>query len=83
MEIDCSGKDIGKERGKGKAKEEKNNGQSQSKRAEPDKQKSAACAKRSHFARDCWSRTHQDKTVNELEGAKVNADAAKRVCVHD
>ena len=37
----------------------------------------AARAKGSHFARDCWSRTHQDKTVNEVEGAKVNADAAK------
>ena len=35
------------------------------------------CGKKSHLARDCWSRTHQDKTVNEVEGTKVDADAAK------
>ena len=30
-----------------------------------------------HFARDCWSRAKQDRTVNEVEGAKVYSDAAK------
>ena len=33
--------------------------------------------KKGHFARDCWSRANQDKTVNEVEGAKVDSDAAK------
>ena len=33
--------------------------------------------KKGHFARDSWSRANQDKTVNEVEGAKVDSDAAK------
>ena len=34
-----------------------------------------------HFAQDYFSRIHLDKTVNELEGGRVAADAAK-ICVH-
>ena len=61
-------KDKDKDKGKGKGKE-----------AKPDKQDKEChvCEKRGHFARDCWSRIHRDKTVNEVEGAKVDADAAK------
>ena len=33
--------------------------------------------KKGHFAQDFFSRIHHDKTVNELEGARVAADAAK------
>ena len=35
------------------------------------------CGKKVHFARDCWSRANQDRTVNEVEGAKVDSDAGK------
>ena len=35
------------------------------------------CGKKGRCARDCWSRTYQDKTVNEAEGAKVDTDAAE------
>ena len=35
------------------------------------------CGEKGHFARDRWSEAHQDRTVNEVEGAKVDSDAAK------
>ena len=35
------------------------------------------CGKKGHFARDRWSHAHQDRTVNEVEGTKVDSDAAK------
>ena len=36
------------------------------------------CAGRKrHFARDRWSQANQDRTVNEVEGTKVDSDAAK------
>ena len=35
--------------------------------------------KKGHFARDSWSRINQDKTVNEVEGAKADADATKEL----
>ena len=89
-EVDYSGKVIGKDRGKRTAKEQ-GNGKSKGKKwqkmakeqSPTNKTNRAACAKGSHFARERRSRRHQDKTVSEVEGAKVNADTAKRVCVHD
>ena len=33
--------------------------------------------KKRHFARDCWSRANQDRTVNEVDGAKAEPDTAK------
>ena len=33
--------------------------------------------KKSHLARESWSRTHQHTTVHEVEGTEVDADAAK------
>ena len=58
MEVDY----IGKEKGKVEGKD-----------AKPDKQDKEChvCGKKGHFAQDCWSRAHQDKAVNEVEGAKV------------
>ena len=35
------------------------------------------CGKKGDFARDYWSPANQDRTVNEVEGAKVNSGAAK------
>ena len=35
------------------------------------------CGKKGHFARDCWSRANQDRTVNEVDGAKADLDTAK------
>ena len=58
-------------------------GNSKGKEAKSDKQDKEcyACGKKWHFARDCWSRANQDRTVNEVEGAKVDSDAAKEfVC---
>ena len=49
------------------------------------KSKSTTCAERkvtSH--KTAFSRIHHDKTVNELEGARVAAaDAAKKICEHE
>ena len=36
--------------------------------------------KKGHFAQDYFSRIHLDKTVNELEGARMAANAAKKKC---
>ena len=53
-------------------------GKSKGKGAKSDKQdKECYCGKKGHFARDCWSRANQDRTVNDVEGAKVDPDAAK------
>ena len=35
------------------------------------------CGKKGQFARDRWSRANQDRTVSEVEGAKVDSDAGK------
>ena len=64
MEVDHKGK--GKGNGKGK----------QAKANTPITE-CCMCGKKSHLARDCWSRIHQDKTVHEVGGTKVDADAAK------
>ena len=49
------------------------------KRSSTHRRKSATCAEKvkRHVARDCWSRANQDRTVNEVESAKMNSDAAK------
>ena len=62
----AKGKDKGKDKGKGKG-------------AKSDKQDKECyeCGKKGHFARDNWARSNQDRTVNEVEGAKVDPDAAK------
>ena len=35
------------------------------------------CGKKGHAARDCWSRANQDRTVHEVEGAKVDSAAGE------
>ena len=35
------------------------------------------CGKKGHFARDCWSRAHYDKSVNKVEIDKVNAETGR------
>ena len=54
-------------------------GKSKGKGAKSDKQDKECyvCGKKGHFQRDRWSRANQDRTVNEVEGAKVDPDAAK------
>ena len=48
------------------------------KRAKSDQQDKEffVCGKKARFARECWSRANQDRTVNEVEGATVDSDAA-------
>ena len=41
------------------------------------------CGKKGHLARDCWTRANQDRTVNQVEGAGVNADAGKEFVYRD
>ena len=53
-------------------------GKEAKKQSPTNKTKSATCkGKKGRVARACWSRIHQDKTVNEVEGAKVDTDAAE------
>ena len=65
------GKDNGEGNGKEKAK-------AKAKRAKSDQQDKEffVCGKKARFARECWSRANQDRTVNEVEGATVDSDAA-------
>ena len=39
--------------------------------------KSATCAEKGHFARDCWSRANHDKMVDEVEVENANAESGK------
>ena len=64
MEVDHTFKD----KCKGKGKETKSDN--------PNKE-CFLCGKKGHFARTCWSRIHLDQMVNEVKGAKVDADAAE------
>ena len=41
------------------------------------KSKGYVCGMKAHFARDCWSRANQDRTVNEVDGAKAEPNTAK------
>ena len=84
MDVDhickVKGKSNSKGKGKGKSKSKsKGKGKGKGKGTKADNQDKGCCVcgKKGHFARDCWSRANQDKTVNEVEGAKVNSDAAK------
>ena len=82
MEVDhiSKGKSNGKGKGKNKGKDSsKGNGKSKDTGTKPDNQDKECyvCGKRGHFAGDCWSRANQDRTVNEVEGAKVESDAGK------
>ena len=40
------------------------------------------CGKKGHFARDCWSQANQDRTVGEVEGAKVGSGAAEELVLN-
>ena len=40
-------------------------------------EKCYVCGKRSHLARDCWSRANHDKMVNEVEVEEQNAELGK------
>ena len=76
MEVDHLGKGKGKDTDKDKDKDSSKGKGKANERSPTNKTKSATCAK-GHFARDCWSRANQDRTVNEVEGAKVDCDAGK------
>ena len=69
-----SGKGKGKSSGKGKDRS-KSKGKGKSKGTKPDNQDKEChvCGKKGHFARDCWSRANQDRTVNEVDGAKADS----------
>ena len=56
-------------------------GKGQGKEAKPDKQDKECCVRveKGHFAQACWSRIHQDETVKEVEGERLDVDAAKEV----
>ena len=73
MEVGSVGKSKGnrKDKGNGEGKE-----------AKLCKQDKACfvCGKKGRFTQDCWSRIHQDITVNEVEGADVDADAKNNLC---
>ena len=77
MEVDHIIKGKGKSKGNGKGTG-KGNGKSKGKGTKPDNQDKECyvCGKRGHFAR-----ANQDKTVNEVEGAKSGLRCGKRVCV--
>ena len=68
------------QRAKGKGQRAKGKGQrAKGKGTKPDNQDKECyvCGKEGHLARDCWSRTNQDRTVNEVDGAKAESDTAK------
>ena len=68
---------IGKGKSKGKSKS-KSKGQRQRQRKARQRQKSAMCAgKKSHLARDRWSRANNDKMVSEVEAENANAQPGK------
>ena len=78
MEVDyiAKGKGIGigtdKAKGRGKA-------------AKSDRQDKDCfvCGKKGHLARDCWSRTNQDRNSERGGGCKSGLRCSKRVDVHD
>ena len=81
----CKGKGNGKSKGNGKCKGKgkskdngKGRGKSNGKGAKSDQQDKECyvCGKR-NFARGCWSRAHQERTVNEMESSNVYSDVAK------
>ena len=89
MEVDCivtlsMVKKTKRQKKKEEAKWQKGNDKDQGKDrgvdAKPDAQvkECYVCGKKGHFAQDYFSRIHHDKTVNELQGARVAADAAKK-----
>ena len=68
---------VGKMTKKGNDKDQ---GKGKGTDAKPQVKEYYVCGKKGHFAQDCFSRIHHDKTVNELEGARVAAaDAAKKI----
>ena len=86
MDVDYTSKSKGNGKGKSKGKSKnRNQGKGKSKNnskgkgsGKPDNIKECyACGKRSHFARDCWSRANNDKMVNEVEVENTSAEPGK------
>ena len=66
MELDNISEGEGKSKGKGKG-------------TKPDihDKECSVCGNKEQFARDCWFRANQDRTVGVVEGAEVESDAGK------
>ena len=63
---------------KGKSKgKSKSNGKGKGAKSDKQDKECHVCGKKGHFERDSWARSNQDRTVNEVEGAKIDPDAAK------
>ena len=54
-------------------------GQGQEEKSDKQDKECNVCGKKGPFARDCWSRANQNRTVNEVEGATVDSDAAQEL----
>ena len=72
------GKSKDRNQGKGKSKI---NSKGKGKRKPSNDKECYVCGKRSHLARDCWSRANHDKMVNEVEVEDLNAEPDE-VCVY-
>ena len=65
-------KSKGKSNGRGKCK-----GKRKDKSETRHTRQSVTCAERKSISRETWSRANQFRIVSEVEGAKVDSDAAK------
>ena len=86
MDVDYIGKSKGKGKNKSKSKgkskgKSKINSKGKGKGKPSNDKECYVCGKRSHLARDCWSRANHDKMVNEVEVEDPNAEPDE-VCVY-